>query len=121
MQRAAAVVVAADPANKEECKSYSGLAKATIGPVGGGFVQATVLVCCFGICSAYMVFVAATMSTILAPPLLQTAMSQVIRLEGLLLLIASLTLPYLTSPPSSRFILVLVLPSSSQPSTSSPS
>uniref|UniRef100_A0A061S5V1 Amino acid auxin permease family n=1 Tax=Tetraselmis sp. GSL018 TaxID=582737 RepID=A0A061S5V1_9CHLO len=78
MQRARDLAVAAAPkgAPAPSTGSYANLASATIGPLGGRVTQATVLVCCFGICSAYMVFVAATLATILVPPIVGQAVSQ---------------------------------------------
>lgn len=70
MQRAKVAALAADPSKAELTTSYSGLAVATIGDLGGNITQLMVLVCCFGIASAYLVFVASTLATIL--PVSQT-------------------------------------------------
>jgi len=76
MQRARKVAVAANPELLPMTSSYAGLATATLGVAGGRFTEATVLVCIFGICSAFLVFVAATMATILTPPVVAQAVSQ---------------------------------------------
>jgi proton-coupled amino acid transporter len=70
MQRAKTAALAKDPSKAELTTSYSGLAVATIGDLGGNITQLMVLVCCFGIASAYLVFVASTLATIL--PVSQT-------------------------------------------------
>jgi proton-coupled amino acid transporter len=77
MQRARAVALATKPELAARASSYAGLATATLGPMGGRLTEATVLTCCFGICSAFMVFVGATLATILKPPIMETAISQV--------------------------------------------
>eukprot|EP00238_Polyblepharides_amylifera_P001146 CAMPEP_0196573162 /NCGR_PEP_ID=MMETSP1081-20130531/3101_1 /TAXON_ID=36882 /ORGANISM="Pyramimonas amylifera, Strain CCMP720" /LENGTH=463 /DNA_ID=CAMNT_0041890779 /DNA_START=86 /DNA_END=1474 /DNA_ORIENTATION=- len=74
MQRASALALASssDPqATKDMVTSYSGLATATIGGLGGQVTQLMVLVCCFGIASAYLVFVASTLATVLPPAFTQ--------------------------------------------------
>lgn len=76
MQRARAVALATKPELAARASSYAGLATATLGPMGGRLTEATVLTCCFGICSAFMVFVGATLATILKPPIMETAISQ---------------------------------------------
>jgi len=69
MQRAREIVVAKDPSVQPSTESYSGLSVATIGPIGGKISQLMVLVCCFGISSAYLVFVASTLVTVLQAPI----------------------------------------------------
>lgn len=67
MQRAKAIVLAKDASVQKLTESYAGLAIATIGPIGGKLAQLMVLTCCFGISSAYLVFVASTLVTVLQP------------------------------------------------------
>ncbi|KAK3250638.1 hypothetical protein CYMTET_39991 [Cymbomonas tetramitiformis] len=65
MTRAKNIVLEKDPSLISTFDNYSGVAMATIGPVGGVLTQAMVVTCCFGIASAYLVFVASTMLTVL--------------------------------------------------------
>jgi amino acid permease len=45
--------------------SYTGIIEAALGTVGGRLAEVMNLACCFGICSAYLVFVASTLATVL--------------------------------------------------------
>lgn len=113
MQRARDVALKARPEMATMMSSYAGLATATMGPTGGRFTEATVLVCCFGICSAYMVFVAATLATILQPPILANAMSQVVA-------VPPITLLFPTSPLAFLPAFLAFLPAAFSPSPSCP-
>ena len=54
-------------ADAAKVDAYTDLAVQTIGPKGGLATELMVLVCCFGIASAYMVFVADTLATLIVP------------------------------------------------------
>ena len=47
--------------------TYSNIAAASMGSVGGTVCDAMICVTCFGICSAYIVFMATTLATVLQP------------------------------------------------------
>eukprot|EP00899_Mesostigma_viride_P020598 jgi/Mesvir1/2853/Mv13940-RA.1 len=49
--------------------SYTSIAYATVGTWGGILSEAMTVLTCLGICSAYLVFVASTLQTVLVPPL----------------------------------------------------
>jgi proton-coupled amino acid transporter len=57
-------------AKAEKIDTYTELAAAAISEKGGLATELMVLVCCFGIASAYMVFVADTLATVITPAVL---------------------------------------------------
>lgn len=53
-----------DPSLAGQLASYTGIVEASLGPTGGRLAEIMNLSCCFGICSAYLVFVGATLATV---------------------------------------------------------
>eukprot|EP00873_Tetraselmis_striata_P027667 jgi/Tetstr1/447931/TSEL_035238.t1 len=76
MQRSREMALLTKPEMAGRTGSYAGLATAALGPLGGRLTEATVMICVFGISSAFMVFVGATLATILQPPVMAQAISQ---------------------------------------------
>lgn len=58
-------LAALQPGRDAQLSSYTGIIEAALGPVWGRAAEVMNLACCFGICSAYLVFVASTLATVL--------------------------------------------------------
>jgi len=52
------------PDSGEQLSSYTGIVEGALGPAAGRLAEVLNLACCFGICSAYLVFVASTLATV---------------------------------------------------------
>ena len=61
-------VLALRPHAAAACASYAGLAEETLGAFGGVFAELVNATACFGIASAYLVFIASTLATVLPLP-----------------------------------------------------
>ena len=61
-------LLAENPKLGDKLSSYTGIVEAALGPLGGRAAEVMNLSCCFGICSAYLVFVGATLATVLGAP-----------------------------------------------------
>mmetsp|Transcript_43324 Transcript_43324/g.138343 ORF Transcript_43324/g.138343 Transcript_43324/m.138343 type:complete len:336 (-) Transcript_43324:194-1201(-) len=71
MVRAKNNILRDSPNNKYDLSTYSGLTAASIGQFGARFAELSVLSCVLGICSAYLVFIASTVKTLI--PLVSAA------------------------------------------------
>lgn len=60
-------LLADQPAAVAVLSSYTGIVETALGPTAGRVAEVMNLACCFGICSAYLVFIASTLATVVAP------------------------------------------------------